>query len=908
MSAKEIDYKKLKNKWLKHGEIPKWLSSNGVQLFCEKYSYKGDTFKQRLQSVAKHLAKRAPKVYPEWWGSDPYTTGKTYEEVFFNVQWDGYVTGSTPLIANSETDRGMTVSCSGQYMKPTIYHSNDMVTELAVLSKYGHGTSVVLSDWPSEGMDLGDGNKSAGVMPQIKKLIAEIDLVTQGVRRGSAAYYIDIEHGDFYKVAQHLFEEPDSNNVGWIVKQSFIDKLKAVDKEAIKRFNRVLYVRRTKGKGYICKIDTFNKHRAEAFKKDEVYTTGSNLCVAPETKILTDKGYQEISTLVGEVVNVWNGEEWSAVVVQQTGSNQKLLKVVTDIGQDIECTEYHRFFVQTDYQGTIECKRAFELKAGDKLIKFKLPVIQGSETLEYAYDNGFFSADGTCNNNSKAIYLYHAKRDLADFFKSVSCWNKNDELMLWKGTSKFGSLQPKYFVPNANYTVESRLQWLAGYLDGDGCVARNGTNESIQAVTIHYDFAVNLQNMLQELGVNAKITHAADEGLRSLPANDGTGEYKMYQCKRSYRILINSIDLQHLTNLGLKCHRLKWEVRTPQRSASRFVQIVDVVDEGRYDDTYCFTEPKRGMGMFNGVLAGNCLDMNLPANDELTFTCVLLSLNLLEYDKWPTNLPKIAHIMQDCNVSAYLEQIEALSPHNFKALEKAHRFTKRYRAVGTGTYGFHSYLMKKRIVFGSLDAFYTNGRIFKDIHSQIDVCNRWLAEVLGEPEGCKGLGIRNATTTAGQPTKSSAELSKGSPSESINPVTALVKVKESAGGELFRIDTVFLEYLKENGLYNDELIRKVAKNKGSVQGIDEIPKDMQLVFATAFEVKMEDHLNLCSQRRKYIDNSQSINLYFGSNDTEEYIAKIHQQALLDDECLGLYYVYGMRNGKLTRLTDCFSCQ
>ena len=716
MSAKEIDYKKLKNKWLKQGEIPKWLSSNGVQLFCEKYSYKGDTFKQRLQAVAKHLAKRAPKVYPEWWNTDPYTTGKTYEEVFFNVQWDGYVTGSTPLIANSETDRGMTVSCSGQYMKPTIYHSNDMVTELAVLSKYGHGTSVVLSDWAFEGMDFGDGNKSAGVMPQIKKLIAEIDLVTQGVRRGSAAYYIDIEHGDFYKVAQHLFEEPDSNNVGWIVKQSFIDKLKAGDEEAIKRFNRVLYVRRTKGKGYICKIDTFNKHRAEAFKKDDVYTTGSNLCVAPETKILTDKGYQEISTLVGESVNVWNGEEWSEVVVTKTGENQPLIRVVVEgVGggvKTLECTRYHKFY---NSKGSVV--RAQDLDLGERLLS----------------------------------------------------WN-----------NEVGELQ------------------------------------------------------------------------------------------------------QHT--------------------------VVGLCDDKRVSDTYCFTEPKRGMGVFNGILTGNCLDMNLPANDELTFTCVLLSLNLLEYDNWPTNLPKIAHIMQDCNVSAYLEQIEALSPHNLKALEKAHRFTKRYRAVGTGTYGFHSYLMKKRIVFGSLDAFYANGKIFKDIHSQIDVCNRWLAEVLGEPEGCKGLGIRNATTTAGQPTKSSAELSKGSPSESINPVTALVKVKESAGGELFRIDTVFLDYLKENGLYNDELIRKVAKNKGSVQGIDEIPKDMQLVFATAFEVKMEDHLNLCSQRRKYIDNSQSINLYFGSNDTEEYIAKIHQQALLDDECLGLYYVYGMRNGKLTRLRDCFSCQ
>lgn len=575
-----MDYKALKKEWLAAGEIPNWMSSNGVQLFCEKYSFNNDTYKQRIQAGAGYLASNSPSVYPDWWHEDAYTAGKDYAQVFFNVQWDGFVTGSTPLIANGGTDRGMTVSCSGQYMRPTIYHSNDAVTELAVLTKYGHGTSVCIDDWPCAGTDIGDGNYSKGVMPIVKKLIAEIDEVSQGVRRGSAAYYLSIDHGDFYTVAQHLHENPDSNNVGWLISDEFIDRLKAGDKEAIARWNKVIYVRMTKGKGYICKIDNFNRTMAEAFKRDGEVFRGSNLCI----------------------------------------------------------------------------------------------------------------------------------------------------------------------------------------------------------------------------------------------------------------------------------------------------------------------------------------DMNLPSSDKLTFTCVLLSLNLLEYRNWPKNLAKIAHLMQDANVTGYLKQIESLSEHNRLAMQKAYNFTKRYRAVGTGTYGFHSLLMKERIVWGSLDSFYLNAKIFKQIHAEIADVNRWLADMLGSPEGCVGLGIRNATTTAAQPTKSSAELSKGSPSESINPQTALVKIKESSGGELVRIDTVFLDYLKENGLYTDELIRKVAKNKGSVQGIDEIPKDMQQVFATAFEVKMEDHLNLCSQRRKYIDNNQSLNLYFTGSDSPESIAGIHKQALLDPECNGLYYCYSMRGGNITRTTECFSCQ
>lgn len=710
-----MDYKALKKEWLAAGEIPNWMSSNGVQLFCEKYSFNNDTYKQRIQAGAGYLASNSPNVYPDWWHEDAYTAGKDYAQVFFNVQWDGFVTGSTPLIANGGTDRGMTVSCSGQYMRPTIYHSNDAVTELAVLTKYGHGTSVCIDDWPCAGTDIGDGNYSKGVMPIIKKLIAEIDEVSQGVRRGSAAYYLSIDHGDFYTVAQHLHENPDSNNVGWLISDEFIERLKAGDKEAIARWNKVIYVRMTKGKGYICKIDNFNRTMAEAFKRDAEVFRGSNLCVAPETKILTDRGYQTISELVGQEVNVWNGEEWSGVVVQKTGENQKLVKVKlkdADRRYNLTCTPYHKFYLS---DGSMV--RASELKRGDAL-----------------------------------------------------------------------------------------LAW-SDYL---------------------------------------------------------------------------GVDQQHY--------------------------VVSVRDEGRVGDTYCFTESKRGMGVFNGILTGNCIDMNLPSSDKLTFTCVLLSLNLLECRNWPKNLAKIAHLMQDANVTGYLKQIESLSEHNRLAMQKAYNFTKRYRAVGTGTYGFHSLLMKERIVWGSLDSFYLNAKIFKQIHAEIADVNRWLAATLGEPEGCVGLGIRNATTTAGQPTKSSAELSKGSPSESINPQTALVKIKESSGGELVRIDTVFLDYLKENGLYTDELIRKVAKNKGSVQGIDEIPKDMQQVFATAFEVKMEDHLNLCSQRRKYIDNNQSLNLYFTGSDSPESIAGIHKQALLDPECNGLYYCYSMRGGNITRTTECFSCQ
>ena len=97
----------------------------------------------------------------------------------------------------------------------------------------------------------------------------------------------------------------------------------------IKRWNHILYLRCRTGKGYIWKSDTANKLAPQAVKNSNIKIYGSNLCVAPETQILTRDGYVPIAELAGESVDIWNGEEWSTVDVVQTGKHQKLIKVKT---------------------------------------------------------------------------------------------------------------------------------------------------------------------------------------------------------------------------------------------------------------------------------------------------------------------------------------------------------------------------------------------------------------------------------------------------------------------------------------------------------------------------------------------------------------------------------------------------
>lgn len=362
------------------------------------------------------------------------------------------------------------------------------------------------------------------------------------------------------------------------------------------------------GRFYDLNIDEVNRHTPS---QDPIYS--SNLCVAPETTLLTTNGHQVISELEGQAVTIWNGFEWSDTVVVKTGTNQKLLTIKTNNGYSLDCTPYHKFYIFDGYGKSYKEVRAHELKPGDKLAKFDLPVIEGTIDLDNAYINGFYSGDGCAVGSKQRVYLYDEKIKLKSFIDPDNKLQWVDQAQSFNRIyTHFENLKTKYFVPISNYSIKSRLDWLAGYLDADGCVQNNGNNQSIVVASIELEFLKEIQLMLQTLGINSKIILAAEEGYRNLPANDGTGELAPFWCKTSHRLLLTSNDVYQLLQLGLKLNRLKVSKRLPQRDAKQFVKIESVTDTGRVDDTYCVTEPKRHMAVFNGILTGQCNEIVEP--------------------------------------------------------------------------------------------------------------------------------------------------------------------------------------------------------------------------------------------------------------------------------------------------------
>lgn len=144
------------------------------------------------------------------------------------------------------------------------------------------------------------------------------------------------------------------------------------------------------GTPYLLYKDAANK---KSNQKNIGTIKSSNLCVAPETYILTDKGQLEIQFLEGKKVNVWNGIEFSNVEIFKTGKDQELIQVKTSDGCSLFCTKYHHFFVlkeENDIENQNKSKNevtkrvilveAQNLKIGDELKTCNFPILENPYT------------------------------------------------------------------------------------------------------------------------------------------------------------------------------------------------------------------------------------------------------------------------------------------------------------------------------------------------------------------------------------------------------------------------------------------------------------------------------------------------------------------------------------------------
>jgi ribonucleotide reductase alpha subunit len=322
---------------------------------------------------------------------------------------------------------------------------------------------------------------------------------------------------------------------------------------------------------------------------------------------------------------------------------------------------------------------------------------------------------------------------------------------------------------------------------------------------------------------------------------------------------------------------------------------------------YDITVPETSSFFANDILVHNCSEISLPSSDDETFTCVLSSLNVLHWDEIKhTDAIEVMTMFLDTVNEEFVRKSEGQ-----EYLKRARQFAMNHRALGLGILGWHSYLQSNMIAFESNTAARKNLEIAKTLKEKSHAASRKLAEILGEPPLLVGYGMRNTTTMAIAPTKSSSFI-LGQVSQSIELEFSNCYVKDLAKIKVTIKNPYLEKLLKEKGKDSTSVWDSIKSADGSVQHLDFLTQEEKDVFKTFSEVDPYIIIDQAAVRQEYIDQSQSLNLML---DPSMSVKEINALYLYAHEMgiKNLYYSYSMSAAQsLTRKkvtsAGCASCE
>lgn len=387
----------------------KFASYMAATKFYQSYALKTNDKKEYLENYEQHMVIVALYLAQ----GDNYFALELLDTLMTQVYQP-----ATPTMLNAgRSRRGELVSCYLLSVDDSLNSINYNEGVARTLSKYGGGVALNLSRLRARGESIKEvENCAKGVIPVAKSLEMSFQYADQlGQRPGAGAVYLNVFHADLPEFLDTKKVNADEGlrlatiSTGLIVPDKFMELAKKnqpfymfyphnvykhygihlddmnmsdmydvlVSDPNIKKregsardiLNQIAKMQLQSGYPYLMFKDNANKVHA---LKDIGDIHQSNLCVSGDTKILTKEyGYVEIETVSGQDLHVWNGQEWSLSPIRKTGEGQELVRVTFSNGMHLDCTPYHKFYVQNGHD--IKEVRASELKQHDTLIDFDLP-------------------------------------------------------------------------------------------------------------------------------------------------------------------------------------------------------------------------------------------------------------------------------------------------------------------------------------------------------------------------------------------------------------------------------------------------------------------------------------------------------------------------------------------------------
>jgi ribonucleoside-diphosphate reductase alpha chain len=308
-----------------------------------------------------------------------------------------------------------------------------------------------------------------------------------------------------------------------------------------------------------------------------------------------------------------------------------------------------------------------------------------------------------------------------------------------------------------------------------------------------------------------------------------------------------------------------------------------------------------------------CSEISLYTDELHSFICCLSSLNLARWDEWKEytfengmTLPELTCWFLEGVLQEFIDRSK-----NIRFMENTYRSASKGRAIGIGVLGWHTFLQEKGIPFAGLQANSYTRVIFDFIEKETLKASLAQAELYGEPEWCKGTGLRHTHHLAIAPTVSNAHIS-GGVSPSVEPIPANVFNLKTAKGTFIKKNRTLEELLKSKGYNIDSVWDQIARDKGSVMNLPDyiLTDEEKEIFLTFKEINPYEIVRQNGIRQKYVDQAISLNLTFDPSDSPKYISDVHKLAWKEG-IKTLYYMRSesiLRGDAIQRDDNCVACE
>ena len=875
-----------------------WLNKDSRKFLERGYLLEGETAEQRIKNIAETAEK--------------YLKIKGFANKFEHYMSKGFYSLSSPIWSNFGRTRGLPISCFGSCIPDSMEGIMEKVSETAVMTKNGGGTSAYFGNIRGRGTPISSGGQSTGSVHFMELFDKLMNVVSQGnVRRGSFAAYLPIEHSDIEEFLKIKSEGSDIQDIsiGVSISDEWMNKMINGDKDARRIWGLVIKKRFESGYPYIFFSDNVNNQAPQVYKDKGLMINNSNLCVTGDQRVPSNFGIltaKELYDIGKELTLFDNNKIVKSSPMRLIENNADVFKITLENGMTHKITSYHKVSVfdkrtqktnepQVIITRDVACE---DLKIGDSVaIQTNKGLFGDNNMPKEAFLLGLYQADGTQHKDFIMIDLWENDFDLLNEVQSyhdyvcneyktqISSYNKRiyenpifRDCVVQEGSSLKKRLTSKAlkkalnfekgYVPDWIWSSNEETQWqyIKGLYYADGTVFKSksdGEPVQISLASINKEFLEEIQIILANLGMQTSIRILRKAGKTLLP--DGKGGKKHYECKDCYRLIIgnkNDALIFEKNTSFLSRKKIKIEEKEYRNNTKKFYKVQSIEYVGK-EDVYCVSvDSEEHHWVCNGFITHNCSEIMLSNSEDESFVCDLSSLNLETWEEWKaTDAVEVLVYFLDAVMSEFIEKTEGM-----KFMEAPRKFAINQRALGVGVLGWHSLLQAKMIGFESWDAKLLNNEIWKGIRERSNYATRFLAQNFGNAPIYDGTEYtrRNTTTLAIAPTTSSSFI-LGQVSPSIEPLNSNYFVKDLAKGKFTFKNPYLKNLLKEKGKDDDETWKSILVKGGSVQHLEFLTENEKEVFKTFGEISQKEIIIQAAQRQKYIDQGQSLNIMIPPN-------------------------------------------